>query len=90
MDGRALRHSGPTRSEDDVDDILTRIPLNELRNRVLYRLMLFEEAGVLEDFTANWARVDVVPEREEGLVGRDIGFGNGSDTRLVVREEGVG
>lgn len=90
MDGRALRHSGPTRSEDDVDDVLARVPVNELRNRVLHGLMLFEEAGVLEDFAANWARVDVVPEREEGLVGGDIGLGNGSDTSLVVREEGVG
>lgn len=90
MDDRVPRHSGPARSEDDIDDILTRFPIEELRNRVLYGLMLFEEVGVLEDFAANWARVDVVPEREEGLVGRDIGFGNWSDTRRMVREEGVG
>lgn len=38
---RTLFFSGPTRFEDDVNDILTGITVEELRHRVLDCLVLF-------------------------------------------------
>nr|GMD14107.1 hypothetical protein Csa_6G187400 [Ipomoea batatas] len=58
--------------EYDLDNVVAGIPIHELRYRVLYELVLLEKIGGEENLAAEGTRVDIVPERNVGLVGADI------------------
>lgn len=62
MDFRVPRLVGPTRFEYYLNDILTRIAIDELGYRVLDRLVLLEEMGFLENLAAGSAGEDIVAE----------------------------
>lgn len=66
---RGFDLTGPARVEYDLDDVLTRIRVVELRNSVFNCLVVFEEVGFEENLATGRAWVDVVPERVELLVG---------------------
>lgn len=67
---------GPTRFEDYLDDVVTRVGSGQVRNRVLEGLVGFQEVGFLEDLAARGAGEYVVAEREEEVgVGGDVRFG---------------
>lgn len=65
---------GPTRFKYDLDYILTRIPVDELRNGVFDGLVLFEKLGFVENLAATRAREDVVSEWQERVLERNIGL----------------
>lgn len=59
---------GPTRFEYDLDDILARIPIDELRYGVLDGLVVVEKLGFLENLAAGRAGEDVVPQGKEKVI----------------------
>lgn len=65
---------GPTRFKYDLDYILTRIPVDELRNGVFDGLVLFENLGFVENLAASGAREDVISEWQERVLERNIGL----------------
>lgn len=80
---RILDPTGPTRLENNCNNVFTRIPINKLRNRVFNRLMVLQNIGFGEDFTTNSAWMDIITEREKVLIRTDIGFGTGSLNRRI-------
>lgn len=64
---------GPTRFEDDLHYVVTRVGSDKLRYSVVCGLVIFEKVRFLENLAARSAWEDVVTEREEEIViGGDV------------------
>jgi len=64
---------GPTRFEDDLHYVMTRVGSDKLRYSMVCGLVILEEVRFLENLAARGAWEDIIAEREEEVViGGDI------------------